>query len=104
MTCSGAGATEVGGCPDRCYLGVSVLAIVTFVIKKVLLISTRAIDIRLIALIAVPVLGYISTEFQLKTNADILYHASVKCIKSVQTWCAAKKLYKIPACCIPTET
>ena len=35
-------------------------------------------DIRLIALIAVPVFGYISIESQRKRNADFLYHASVK--------------------------
>ena len=38
------------------------------------------LDIRLIALVAMPVLGNISTEFQLKRNAGVIYHAPVKCV------------------------
>ena len=38
------------------------------------------LDIRLIALVVMPVLGNISTESQRKRNADVIYHASVKCV------------------------
>ena len=42
-----------------CYMGWGVMAIVMFVIKKF---ARLAVDIRLIRLIAMPVLGYSSTD------------------------------------------
>ena len=47
---------------------VSVLAVATFIIKKKN--SRLAVDIRLIALIAMLVFWYISTEFEQKMNKD----------------------------------
>ena len=42
--------------------------------------SLSVVDIRLIALIAKPVVLYISTVFQRKGNADVFYHASAKSV------------------------
>ena len=60
------------GCPGKfygaLYGGGVVVAIIMFVIKTIF--TCPAVDIRLIALIAMPVLMYISTEFQWKRNVD----------------------------------
>lgn len=51
------------------------MAIATFVIKKFF--ARPAVDTRLLALIVKPVSWYMSTEFQRKRNAVVLYHGPV---------------------------
>ena len=51
--------------------------VLTFIIKTVFL-SRPAVDIRLIALIAMVVLGYVSTGFERKRNADPTMLQSLK--------------------------
>ena len=58
------------------YMGMVVLDIVTFVIRKH---CHLVVDIRLIALIAMPVLGYVSTEFERERNviSRSLYYCGI---------------------------
>ena len=62
----------------------SVFAMVTFVIKSFF--ARLAVDIRLIALIAIPFLGYISTEFERKRNAHSSMHHVCNGARSLQNW------------------
>ena len=66
--------------------GGGVLVIVTFVIEKVFV--RLAVDIRLISWSAMPVFGYISTEFEGKRSEDFNMHQlSIQWrSKGMQTW------------------
>ena len=66
-------------CLGKRYKGVGgVLAIVTLL----KFFAHLAVDIRLIPLIAMPVLGYVSTEFEWERNADSTMHHEVCKLKN----------------------